>query len=330
MKKTRFAFAGFRHGHIMSLYRQVAAHPDCEIVAAAEENAAARKQLAESGQVRITHDDIAAMLKEVPCDAVAIGDCYGRRGAIAIAALELGKHVIADKPLCTSLDELETIRRLAAEKRLSVGCMYTLRDSTAIAGVRRLIGSGKLGEIVQIQFTAQHPLLPGTRPGWYFEKGMHGGTINDIGCHAFDIIPYLAGSPIKRVVAARAWQALPGDSGFQDAGQFMLELENGCGVIADVSYSALVKSGYTHPAYWRFDLWGTKGMVEFHFNSTQLRVYLPDAEGETLIDVPETPDEGYFAGFLREIAGEPSTVTTATTLEAALWSLRTQAMADRN
>ena len=328
MKELRFAFAGFRHDHILSLYRQLASRPDCVVAAAAEEDAATREALTASGRARITHDSIAAMLDSVPCDVVAVGDCYGRRGAIVIDALRRGKHVITDKPLCTDLNELAQIRTLAERGRLAVGCMYTLHDSPAVAGVKRLIAAGTLGDIVQIQFTAQHPLLPEKRPGWYFEPGLHGGTINDIGCHAFDIIPYLAGTEFRRVTAARSWQALPAPGPFRDAAQFMLELANGCGVIGDVSYSALGAQGYAHPAYWRFNFWGTRGMVEFHPDSTQLRAFLAGTAGETLVSVPDRPDEGYLESFLNEVAGRPAVLTTAKVLEAARWSLLVQAAAD--
>ena len=40
-------------------------------------------------------------------DIVAIGAFFAARGAIAIDALGRGKHVIADKPPCTRIDELE-------------------------------------------------------------------------------------------------------------------------------------------------------------------------------------------------------------------------------
>ncbi len=110
----RIAIAGFRHGHIMDLYRRAAEHPALQLVAACEEDEATRAQLAAQGQVDITHSDLLTMLREVPCDAVAIGDYFSRRGALAIAALEHGKHVISDKPLATSLAEVERITALAA------------------------------------------------------------------------------------------------------------------------------------------------------------------------------------------------------------------------
>lgn len=328
MKKLRFAFAGFRHDHITSLYRRISSRQDCEIVAAAEADENTRNKLAASGKAVITHFSIPEMLDTVDCDVVAVGDCYGLRGRTVIDALKRGRHVISDKPLCTSLEELAEIRKLASEKNLSVGCMYTLRDSAAVAGVKELVDAGKLGEIMQVQFTAQHPLMRNSRPGWYFEDGMHGGTINDIGCHAFDIIPYLTGSPIRKVVAARCWQALEKDSNFADAGQFMLELANGCGVMGDVSYSALNVAGYSHPAYWRFNLWGTKGMVEFHHTSEKLSCFFNGTTGESQLAVPAVSGEGYLEGFLREIAGEKAVVSTESVLEAAYWSLSVQAIAD--
>ena len=36
---------------------------------------------------------------------------------------------------------------------------------------------------------------------WYFEDDKHGGTINDIGIHGIDLIPYLTGLSFKRTVA---------------------------------------------------------------------------------------------------------------------------------
>jgi len=326
----KIAFAGFRHDHILSLYRLAQAHENLEIVAAAEADGATRSKLAESGKAVITHDDIETMLNSVDCDIVAIGDCYGNRGKIAISALKRGKHIIADKPLCTSLEELAEIKRLAAEKKRCVGCMFTMRDSAMLATVRDFIAAGKLGTPIQIHISAQHPLLFGSRPQWYFQDGMHGGTINDIGCHAFDILPYLTGTPIKAVTAARTWQAQPtGGSNFCDAGQFMLELANGCGVMCDVSYSAPATQGYTHPCYWRFNIWGTNGMVEFKASDQNCKLYLNGSDHEELMPVKTDFNSSYLEAFLQEISGQPTLFATKDVLEAAYWSLTTQKIAEK-
>ena len=111
--KHKVAFVGFRHGHVESLYKRMAEDPQIEIVALCEENADAAAAVEKSGR-HITHTDYAEMLEEVDFDILCIGDYYGIRGERAIAGLKAGKHVISDKPLCTSLDELQKIRSLDA------------------------------------------------------------------------------------------------------------------------------------------------------------------------------------------------------------------------
>ncbi len=241
---TTFAFAGFRHGHLLSLLGAVRERDDLTIVAAAEADAAAKEAAAKDQGIGFTHDTPEAMIEQTDADVVVVGDTYGRRGALALAALKRGKHIIADKPLCTSLDELDAIETEVNAGGRSVGCMLDQRDGAPFITVRRLIAQDAIGEVHTVTFLGQHPLLWGTRPGWYFEEGQHGGTINDIAIHAMDTIPWMTGHRWASVTAARVWNArLPEAPHFEDGGQLMLELDNGGGLLGDVSYLAPDKAG---------------------------------------------------------------------------------------
>src|SRR5262245_42224618 len=99
----KVAFIGFRHGHIFSLYDHLQKHPGFTIVAACEEHAPTREQLLEQKRVDITHRRYSTMLDEVDCDVVAVGDYYSIRGQRILEALKRGKHILSDKPICTSL-----------------------------------------------------------------------------------------------------------------------------------------------------------------------------------------------------------------------------------
>ena len=105
----KIAFAGFRHGHIFALYNQVKECPDVEIAGSWEENEEARKAAAEKSGVEFDGRSFEDLLADDSIDMIAVGDYYGRRGELCIRALEAGKHVIADKPICTSLEELDRI-----------------------------------------------------------------------------------------------------------------------------------------------------------------------------------------------------------------------------
>ena len=119
MSALRIAVAGFRHGHIADLVERARRHGETEIVAAWEPDPAARQWAEKTLGIAITHSDLQALM-ETDAEIIAVGDVFARRGAIAIAALQCGKHVLLDKPICTSLAELERIRALAAEKRRAI------------------------------------------------------------------------------------------------------------------------------------------------------------------------------------------------------------------
>ena len=302
----RVAFIGFRHGHINSLYSMVKDRDDTDIVAACEEDPGKRAEL-EGSEIQITHDNYDRMLSEVPCDIVACGDYYGIRGERLIQAMEAGRHVVGDKPLCTSLDELARIEALAQSKGLRVGCMLDLAQAGPLVTLRRMVRDGAIGEVHAIMFQGQHPLMYGLRPDWYFEPGKHGGTINDIAIHGIDFLPVLTGFPIVEVVAARAWNArLKQHPEFQDAAMFMLRLENGATALGDVSYLASDQHGYNMPNYWRFTVSGSEGVIEAGPKLDVVRVWRSDSEA--VIEEPGDPASGpnFFEQFLADIAGQPT------------------------
>ncbi|MBM3276933.1 MAG: Gfo/Idh/MocA family oxidoreductase [Candidatus Handelsmanbacteria bacterium] len=324
----KLAVAGFRHGHIRSLYELAGCHPEVEVVAAAENDAPTRQALA--GQVRFTHDSCERMIEEVGCDAVAVGDYYARRGGLAIAALERGRHLIGDKPLCTRLDELDRIAALARAGGLQVGCMLTMRDAAPTRGLRALVREGRLGQLHAISFGGQHPLMLGSRPAWYFEPGKHGGTLNDIGVHAFDALPWITGLEFGAINAARSWNAFaPQFPHFRDGGQVMLTMTGGCGVLGDVSYFSPDKAGYSLPLYWRLTLWGREGVAETSATAREISLALAGDEKLRSLPLPPGREGGYLEDFLAGVQGRPAELDSAAVLRAARLALRIQQAADQ-
>jgi predicted dehydrogenase len=324
----KLAFVGFRHGHIFDLYKRATSTEGIEVVAASEEDVAAREKVTADGSAKITHADYRKMLDEVPCDAVAVGDYYSIRGARTLEALRRGKHVLTDKPPCTRLEELDQIEGLLREKKLKLGCMFDSRDLAPFLGLRALIREGRIGEVQAVVIGGQHPLLRGTRPGWYFEDGKHGGTINDIAIHIFDLIPWMTGLDFAALQAARCWSA--SGTPMNDAAQFMLSLSNGAGLMAEVSYFMPNSMGYTLPHYWRTTVFGTKGMVETSATSTAVLGAFDGLKQPDTLPLPPANPGGYLRAFLADVAGKPlpDAVDTAGVLRAARLALTVQKAAD--
>ena len=324
----RMAFIGFRHAHIFDLYTRARESDEIEIVAACEEDAAARGKVRADGAAEITHDSSTKMLDEVECDVVAIGDYYAARGGRAIEALKRGRHVITDKPPCIRLAELDKIEALLKEKNLKLGCMFDTRDAAPFMGLRRLVREGVVGGVHAIVVSGQHPLMRAARPGWYFEEGKHGGTINDIAIHVFDMVPWLTGLEFKTVNAARCWTAFAEGTAMRDAGQFMLTLSNGCGVMGEVSYFMPDSMGYTIPLYWRTTIFGRKGVLETSFTSDAITVGLDGKKEVEARPLPEGNPGGYLRSFLADVGGTPDGLGTAEVLRAARIALTVQKAAD--
>lgn len=315
----------------MGLYSAAKRHPSVRVAAATEDHAETIESMRRDGKVELTHNDWQQVIANVDCDAVAVGDYFGRRGQIIIAALKAGKHVIADKPICTKLDELDEIESLVAKQNRVIGCLLDLRDSGAYITARKLIQDGKIGEVHTVIVTAQHPLFFGKRAGWYFEPGKHGGTLNDIGVHAIDMIPWLTGRKLEQVVAARAWNArVPQHPHFQDAAQFMLKLDNGGGVMGDMSYLTPDGIAYNAPQYWRLTCHGSEGVIETKLHSKTVQIATRNDKEVQTIPAEADVEDGCLQAFLAEIAGQKmnGALTTSDVLRASRQSLLIQQAAD--
>jgi predicted dehydrogenase len=328
--KLKFAIAGLRHGHITLLHEKVKKNFACQLVAVCEEDINAQKNARENWKIEVSHDSFKKMMEEVDFDVLAVGDYYSKRGSLIIAALKAGKHVISDKPICTSLLELDEISRLSKSKNLKIGCMLDLRENPNVNAAMQFISSGGLGEIQAIQFGGQHPLLLGTRPAWYFEKGKHGGTLNDIAIHGLDLVEWITGHKITEMLAARTWNAFANTfPHFNDAGQLMLRLSNNCGVMGDVSYFSPDSLGYKLPYYWRVTVWGRNGLIEFNIVDNGVKLALNGAnEISILAQIPADTD--FLDSFLKDVANNPLSLNTEHILNISKKTLTLQEMADKS
>ena len=325
---TKFAFAGFRHDHITVLYKALGKREDACIVGAWEGDKDARAAAEKKGIV-FTYETLDQLLADPEVEVVAIGDYFGARGNIAIRALRAGKHVLADKPLCTSLEELDIIRKEAQASGLAVGMMLDLRDNPRLYTAMEAIRSGVIGKISAVCFEGQHPLWYDARPGWYFEEGKHGGVINDIAIHGIDILRYITGGNVAKVNAARCWNFYADrHPHFDDCAQLMLEMENGAGVVGDVSYAAPDVQLFGLPTYWHFRVWGDKGLLDFGVNIPEVTLYAKGEQGGRVLETV-TPEKNYLDNFLDVLpCPEARAAYTRNNLESQAQTLLVQKVAD--
>ena len=325
--KLGVLFYGFRHGHINTLYKKTESSPIAEIVACIEENEKARLAAQAALGAKFSEKSYDEWLTSPLVDVVAIGGAYGDRGKAIIKALRAGKHIIADKPICTRISELEEISALTREKGLKISCMLDLRYLPQTLAAKKILDGGSLGEIRNISFNGQHCLGYGKRPSWYFEKDMHGGTVNDLAIHGLDLVRMLTGKEIEAADSVRCWNAYAEkEKDFKDCALIMARLEGGAGILADVSYSAPAQA-FSLPSYWEFRFWCARGMLSFNYAENKVTVW-EDGVSEPLVFDGIVSDNDYLYELEAEIR-EDGSDTTENVLASSRAALLLQEEADK-
>lgn len=80
-------------------------------------------------------------------NAVIIATPVASHFDLATRALEAGKNVLVEKPMATTLEEVEKIGQLARRKKLVAMVGHTFLYNPAVRFVKKLIDSGELGKI---------------------------------------------------------------------------------------------------------------------------------------------------------------------------------------
>ncbi len=124
------------------------------------------------------------LLSDESVDMITIAVPNELHAPIAIQAMEAGKHVICEKPVCLSSAELQTI--FDASKR--TGKLFTVHQNRRWDGyflaMKQVYESGNLGEVFDIESR-----IFGSRgiPGdWRGKKEHGGGMVLDWGVHMID------------------------------------------------------------------------------------------------------------------------------------------------
>ncbi len=127
---------------------------------------------------------------------VDIGTPVHTHSEIAIAALNAGKAVICEKPLCATLDEARAMAEAAERAGTPNMCTYNMRAVPAINFARKLIEAGKIGTVNQWRaaFMQSWLVSPDFPLTWRLQKELAGsGALGDLGTHSIDMARFLVG-----------------------------------------------------------------------------------------------------------------------------------------
>jgi len=182
----------------------------------------------------------------------------------AIKAAQAGKHVLCEKPLALSVNEVDAITAAAEKYKVMIVEAFMYRHHPQTLKVRELIETGSLGQIRYMRGTFSFVL---DRPGnirWFPETG--GGSLWDIGCYPVSYSQMVMGSvPIEMYAA-------------QTIGQSGVDLS----FIGQMRYPnggfAQIASSFILPYYTYIEIRGTEGAVQvpnpYNPKQAETRIYV--------------------------------------------------------
>ncbi len=247
-------------------------------------------------------------------EAVAIVTPNHLHCAVAKAFLEAGIHVICDKPLSSSLEDAEQIEKLVEGSGLIFAITYNYSGYPMVRHAREMVAAGKLGNIrvIQVEY-AQDWLATNIeaeghkQAAWRTDpaRAGTGGSIADIGTHAFHLAEFISGLEAKSLLADL--DTFVAGRSLDDNANILLHYSNGA---KGMLWSSQVASGQENAL--RIRLFGDKGGLEWAQEDPNYLQYRPlretrqiltrggPAVGETAVRATRIPaghPEGFLEGF---------------------------------
>lgn len=136
---------------------------------------------------------------------------------VAMAALDLNKPVLIEKPAARNSRELEPLIEAASRNKVPVKVGFNHRFHPAFVKARQIWDTGEMGELMYIRGRYGHGGRLGYDKEWRADPGIAGGgELLDQGVHLIDLSRWYAGdfSDIDGHVDTYFWQMPVEDNGF--------------------------------------------------------------------------------------------------------------------
>jgi predicted dehydrogenase len=231
MNKLKVGMISFAHGHAHSYLHSLMKMPEVEVVGIADEvKSRVEAQVSQYG-IRYFADYKELIATDI--DAVVICSENAFHAQITIDAAKAKKHVLCEKPLGISVQEMENMIAVCKDNGVQLMTAFPCRYLAAVAHAKIAVDKGEIGDIVAIKGTNRGS-LPG---GWFLQpEKSGGGALLDHTVHVMDLMNWFTGSSVKEVYAYAATLFHEGIA-VDDAGMINVKFENGVVGVLDTSWS---------------------------------------------------------------------------------------------
>ena len=130
-----------------NLLRNLVANEDCRVKTVVDLSEERRRFVKRNYPSVAVTNKVESVLNDPDVLAVVIATPVATHFELAMQALAAGKHVLVEKPMARSVEEVEQIGELTEKKALIAMVGHTFLYNSAVRYVKQLIDSGEMGDI---------------------------------------------------------------------------------------------------------------------------------------------------------------------------------------
>lgn len=229
----KIAFAGT--GYINKVHARAAQTCGLELVAVVNHKAESMAAFGNEFGITRQYKDIEEMLKDGQIDALVVSTPNYLHSPQTIAALNVGVHVMVEKPMAMNTPEAEKMYEASRRAGATLMVAHCWRFDQDVLWLKGQLG--KLGKIIRTKGIGVHTHWGPA--GWFTKKEFAGGgAMADMGIHALDTARFLLGDPKPVSVYAKIGTYYK-DFDVDDTGTIIVEWDNGA--------TSFIESGWWQP-----------------------------------------------------------------------------------
>ncbi|GHU02494.1 dehydrogenase [Spirochaetia bacterium] len=278
MKKIKLAIVGagvWGRTHA-GIFRE---HPLAETVGICDLDKKRAEALAGEFGIPSAYSRVEDMLAESGCEAVSIVTPDHLHAEAAVLCANAGKHLLIEKPLATTRDDVKRIVEAVERNKVRVMVDLHNRWSPPFASAKEAIEAGELGRLRNGYFRLNDIKWVATD---MLKWSAASSILWFLGSHSLDTLSWLFGSKVKRVYAVSS-QGVLADLGVNTTDTYLstLEFTNGC--IAQMENSWIAPNANPNINDIKCTVLGDKGMITIDASHHNLMQKYTD----TAVTVPD-------------------------------------------
>jgi phthalate 4,5-cis-dihydrodiol dehydrogenase len=247
---------------------------EIDLMAGADTNPRVRAAFRDRYPEAKVFDSAEALCADPDVEAVWVATPNNWHSPHSVMVANSGKHIVSEKPMALSMKEAEAMVEAADSNGVKLLCGHTLGFSPPVMDMRRIILSGELGPLKNLNNWAFTDWMLQARQPEELDESLGGGVLYRQGPHQLDSLRLLGGGMVRTIrgTTGKWWPERPG------VGYYSAFLEFESGVTANVT-----NNGYGYSMTADLTPWSDeqgRGLIEGYTHEDRVKIRADLKAGE--------------------------------------------------